>query len=61
MVEQEQVQINIVPFSVPPPVLPLHIPIHPSLNKGFTWKDISALLDEGTLPSAVHDEVLHDK
>jgi hypothetical protein len=27
---------NIVPFPIPPPVLPLHIPIHQFLTKGFT-------------------------
>jgi hypothetical protein len=52
---------NIIPFSVPALVLPLHISIHPCFNKGFRLEDMDALLDEGTLPSVVHDGVFDDE
>jgi hypothetical protein len=52
---------NIIPSWVPPLVLPLHIPIHPSLIKTIIWKDIGGLLNEGTVPSVVHDVLSHRK
>jgi hypothetical protein len=36
---------NILPRPVPPPVLPLHIPVHPSLTKGIAWEDFDILPD----------------
>jgi hypothetical protein len=51
---------NIFLSLVPPPI-PLHIPIHTSLTKGFTREDIDVLLDEGIVPSAADDVVAHRK